>query len=165
MRWILYRVRVHVCQWFNVLNCECSTRSAMRFGVWRNKWLLGGLALANALHIAVIYWPPLGRLFHAVPIPLADFFLIGAVASIVLWAGEARKLLERRRACRNRNENLPLGTPDWRISGCKCLQAPRRGVIQQAQPTAACNPSRICAQRRYAAKCRLANIPAPDSQA
>ena len=44
-----------VCQWFNVLNCESATRSALRFGILNNRWLLGGLALANVLHFAVIY--------------------------------------------------------------------------------------------------------------
>jgi Ca2+-transporting ATPase len=86
-----------VCQWFNVLNCEGSTRSVLHLGVWRNKWLLGGLALANALHFAVVYWPPMNRLFHTVPIPLGDFFLLGAAASVVLWAEELRKWLARRR--------------------------------------------------------------------
>ena len=82
-----------VCQWFNVLNCESATRSVLHLGIWRNKWLLGGLALANLLHLAVVFAPPLNRLFHTVPIPAADFFLIGAVASLVLWVEEARKAL------------------------------------------------------------------------
>lgn len=85
-----------VCQWFNVLNCESALRSALRFHVWRNKWLLGGLALANILQLAVVYLEPMNRLFHTVPIPLGNFLLIGAVASVTLWAEEARKLLARR---------------------------------------------------------------------
>jgi Ca2+-transporting ATPase len=82
-----------VCQWFNVLNCESTTRSVLRLGIWRNKWLMGGLVLANGLQLAVVYWEPLNRLFHTVPIPAADFLLIGAVASVVLWTEELRKLL------------------------------------------------------------------------
>ena len=85
-----------VCQWFNALNCESPTRSALRLGVFKNPWLLGGLILANLLHIAVIYTAPLNRLFHTVPIPLADVFLIGAVASAVLWTEEIRKFFARR---------------------------------------------------------------------
>lgn len=84
-----------VCQWFNVLNCESATRSVLAWGIWRNKWLLGGLALANLLHLAVVFAPPLNRLFHTVPIPLVDFFLIGLVSSLVLWVEELRKLLAR----------------------------------------------------------------------
>ena len=40
----------------------------------------------------------MNKLFHTVPIPLADVFLIGAVASVVLWAEEVRKFFARRRA-------------------------------------------------------------------
>ena len=85
-----------VCQWFNVLNCESATRSALRLGVFKNPWLLGGLVLANALQLAVVYAAPLNRMFHTVPISLTHFFIIGAVASCVLWVEEARKWLARR---------------------------------------------------------------------
>jgi Ca2+-transporting ATPase len=85
-----------VCQWFNVLNCRSERRSALNLSLFKNVWLLGGLALGNLLHFAVIYTTPLNRIFHTVPIPLADFFLIGAVASTVLWAEELRKWLARR---------------------------------------------------------------------
>ncbi len=89
---------VAVCQWFNVLNCRSETASALSLGLFRNGWLLGGLALGNLLHFAVIYTEPLARIFHTTPIPFADFLLIGAVASGVLWVEEVRKLLARRRA-------------------------------------------------------------------
>ncbi len=84
-----------VCQWFNVLNCQSATRSALRLGIFRNRWLLGGLALSIVLQAAVLYWPPLNKLFHTVPIPLADLLPIVAVASSVLWAEELRKSLVR----------------------------------------------------------------------
>lgn len=86
-----------VCQWFNVLNCESATRSALRLGVLKNTWLLGGLVLANLLQLAVVYTVPMNRLFHTVPISLTHFFLIGAVASSVLWTEEIRKWFARRR--------------------------------------------------------------------
>jgi Ca2+-transporting ATPase len=88
-----------VCQWFNVLNCRSSTRSALSLDILKNYWLLGGLALGNVLHFAVIYTPLLNGIFHTTPIPLANCFLIGAVASVVLWVEEIRKWLVRRR-CR-----------------------------------------------------------------
>ncbi|MBA3850122.1 MAG: haloacid dehalogenase [Opitutus sp.] len=86
-----------VSQWFNVLNCESAWRSALRFAVWRNKWLLGGLIAANFLQLAVVYLEPMNRLFHTAPIPPEDFLLIGAVASGVLWAEEIRKWFARSR--------------------------------------------------------------------
>jgi Ca2+-transporting ATPase len=87
-----------VCQWFNVLNCESATRSALQLRIFRNRWLLGGLSLSIALQAAVLYWPPLNELFHTVPIPPADLLPIVAVASLVLWTEEARKLAVRVRS-------------------------------------------------------------------
>jgi Ca2+-transporting ATPase len=85
-----------MCQWFNVLNCQSPTRSALRLGLLRNPWLLGGLALSLVLQAAVLYTTPLNRWFHTVPLePLALLPLAG-LASLVLWAEELRKLLARR---------------------------------------------------------------------
>jgi len=86
-----------MCQWFNVLNCQSASRSALHFGIVRNPWLLGGLALSIALHASVLYWPPLNAWFHTVPIALADLLPMVAAASAVLWAEELRKLVVRLR--------------------------------------------------------------------
>jgi len=91
-----------VCQWFNVLNCRSATHSAFSWDVIKNPWLIGGLALGNVLHIAVIYWAPLSQFFHTVPIAPTQFFAIGAAASLVLWVEELRKFLVRRRLAANR---------------------------------------------------------------
>jgi Ca2+-transporting ATPase len=85
------------CQWFNVLNCESATASALRLGVLHNRWLLGGLALSVLLQALVIYAPPLNALFHTVALPPDALPPLLAAASLVLWAEEARKLLARRR--------------------------------------------------------------------
>ncbi len=87
-----------VCQWYNVLNVRAESRSAFATGLLRNPWLLGGLVVGNLLQLAVVFWAPLASVFHAVPIDLAQALAIGAVASLVLWAEELRKLLARRRA-------------------------------------------------------------------
>jgi hypothetical protein len=70
----------------------------LKFGIFRNRWLLGGLSLSILLQGAVLYWPPLNELFHTVPIPLANLLPIVAVASLVLWVEEARKLVVRLRS-------------------------------------------------------------------
>ncbi len=87
-----------MCQWFNVLNCRSETKSALGSGLVKNPWLLGGLLLAIAMQLLVIYAPPMNGIFHTAPIPLPDFLLVGAVASLVLWVEEIRKLIVRRRA-------------------------------------------------------------------
>lgn len=85
-----------VSQWFNVINCRSSLRSAISWDLLKSHWLLGGLALGNMLHAAVIYWPPLSHFLHTVPIDTAQFFGIGAVASLVLWTEEIQKCIARR---------------------------------------------------------------------
>jgi magnesium-transporting ATPase (P-type) len=86
-----------VCQWFNVLNCRSAHRSALSTSILKNPWLIGGLVVGNLLQLAVVFWRPLGDVFHTVPIGIEEFFAIGAVASIVLWVEELRKLVVRRR--------------------------------------------------------------------
>jgi magnesium-transporting ATPase (P-type) len=85
-----------VCQWFNVLNCRSATQSALSLDLRKNPWLLAGIALANVLHLMVVYWPPLGKFFHTVPIGAVQFIGIGFVASSVLWTEELRKWIVRR---------------------------------------------------------------------
>jgi len=84
-----------MCQWFNVLNCQSATRSALRLGVLRNAWLLGGLALSVLLQGVVLYAPPMNDLFHTVPLAPAALLPLLALASAVLWGEELRKLLVR----------------------------------------------------------------------
>jgi magnesium-transporting ATPase (P-type) len=87
-----------VCQWFNALNCESPTRSALGLGVLKNPWLLGGLVLAVVLQLAVVYLAPLNRLFHTLPIAPSRLALLVVLASSVLWTEEIRKFLARRRS-------------------------------------------------------------------
>jgi Ca2+-transporting ATPase len=84
-----------MCQWFNVLNCQSATASALRLGLLRNRWLLGGLALSVALQALVLYTPPMNALFHTVPLDGMALLPLLALASTVLWAEEARKLWVR----------------------------------------------------------------------
>jgi Ca2+-transporting ATPase len=81
-----------ICEWFNVLNCRSAHRSALTLDLFRNKWLLGGLVIGNLLQIAVVFWTPLGRIFHTVPIGLQEVIALGMVGSLVLWVEEVRKL-------------------------------------------------------------------------
>ena len=87
-----------MCCWFNVLSCQSATRSSLELGLLRNPWLLGGLALSVSLQALVIYAPPLNALFHTVPLAPGSLLQIAAVASLVLWVEEARKLVVRSRS-------------------------------------------------------------------
>jgi len=84
-----------MCQWFNVLNCQSASASALGARILRNRWLLGGLSLSMLLQALVLYAPPMNALFHTVPLPLASLLPLLVLASAVLWAEEARKLWVR----------------------------------------------------------------------
>ncbi len=86
-----------VCEWWNVLNCRSDWKSALNLGLLGNRWLLGGLLLSNLLQLAVVFWAPLGRVFHTVPFGLREVVALGVVGSLVLWVDELRKLMLRRR--------------------------------------------------------------------
>ncbi|MBL8327442.1 MAG: HAD-IC family P-type ATPase [Rubrivivax sp.] len=81
-----------MCQWFNVLNCQSASASALGLRIVRNRWLLGGLTLSVALQGLVLYTPPMNALFHTVPLAPESLLPLLALASLVLWAEEARKL-------------------------------------------------------------------------
>ncbi len=97
-----------MCQWFNVLNCQSSTASALGLRIVRNPWLLGGLSVSVLLQAAVLYAPPLNAIFHTVPLPGIDLLPLLALASSVLWVEEARKLRARRRLAQERRVG-PVG--------------------------------------------------------
>jgi Ca2+-transporting ATPase len=86
-----------MCCWFNVLNCQSATASALGPRLLRNRWLAAGLSLSVALQAAVLYVPALNTLFHTVPLPPQSLLPLLLLASGVLWAEELRKLVARRR--------------------------------------------------------------------
>ncbi len=91
-----------ICEWFNVVSCRSETKSALGLDLFRNPWLLGGLAAGNALQVAVVFWSPLGRLFQTVPFGAREVVALAVVGSLVLWIEEARKAVVRARQTRLR---------------------------------------------------------------
>jgi Ca2+-transporting ATPase len=89
-----------ICEWFNLLNCRSERKSALSLGILKNRWLFAGLAIGNVLQGAVVFWKPLGRVFHTVPFSVVQVGALGAVGSLVLWVEELRKLIVRRRELR-----------------------------------------------------------------
>jgi magnesium-transporting ATPase (P-type) len=85
-----------ICEWYNVLNCRSETKSALTPAIFSNRFLLGGLLVGMLLHVAVLYFAPLGRLFRTVPLGLFELGVLLALGSLVLWVEEARKLVVRR---------------------------------------------------------------------
>jgi P-type Ca2+ transporter type 2C len=84
-----------LAQLFNCFNARSDRRSAFTH-LFTNRWLWGAIALSALLQIAVVQLPFLNEAFGTTPLGLDDWLICAGLASIVLWADEAKKLIERR---------------------------------------------------------------------
>jgi Ca2+-transporting ATPase len=80
----------------NVLAGRSERESFFRLGFWSNQALAGAVLLMVGLQIAVVYWPPLQRLFHTTGLNPLELLACVAVSSIVFWAVELEKWRVRR---------------------------------------------------------------------
>jgi Ca2+-transporting ATPase len=86
-----------VCfQLFNALNSRFFDRSVFS-NIGGNMWLWGAIAISLALQVLVLYVPFLQAPFGTVPLSLNDWLVCLGVGSIILWFGEAEKLITRGR--------------------------------------------------------------------
>jgi Ca2+-transporting ATPase len=84
-----------LAQLFNCFNSRSDRVSAFR-GLFTNRWLWAAIALSLLLQVLVVHVPILNRAFGTTPLSAADWALCAALASLVLWADELKKLLGRR---------------------------------------------------------------------
>lgn len=85
-----------LAQLFNAFNSRSETTSAFRH-LLVNRWLLGAVALGALLQVAVVHVPFLNTAFGTAPLSAGQWLFCVGMASAVLWADEARKLLWRAR--------------------------------------------------------------------
>ncbi|HYI14547.1 MAG TPA: cation-translocating P-type ATPase [Thermomicrobiales bacterium] len=81
-------------QLFNCFNARSDRTSAFHH-LFTNPLLWGAIALSIVLQVAVVQLSFLNDAFGTTPLSLRDWLLCTALASIVLWADEAKKLVER----------------------------------------------------------------------
>ncbi len=79
-------------QVFNVFNIRAENGTALNRQLVTNLRLLVTLGIVVLLQVAVVYWPPLQRLFGAQALSLTDWAICFGVASSVVVAEEIRKL-------------------------------------------------------------------------
>ena len=84
-----------LAQLYNCFNARSDRTSAFHH-LFTNRWLWGAIALSLALQIAVVQLPFLNEAFGTTRLSLVDWLICVALASGVLWADEAKKLVERR---------------------------------------------------------------------
>ncbi|MBC7620697.1 MAG: cation-translocating P-type ATPase [Candidatus Saccharibacteria bacterium] len=79
---------------FNAFNARSETASAFAH-LFSNPWLWCALVLSMLLQVAVVNLGFLNLAFGTVPLSLDQWLLCGAMASVVLWYSELRKLVNR----------------------------------------------------------------------
>ncbi len=90
-------------QLFNTFNARSDRVSAFNH-LFGNPWLWSAIALSVVLQIAVVQIGFMNDAFETTPLSGRDWLLCIGLASIVLWAGEAKKIAKRvldgnRKAC------------------------------------------------------------------
>jgi Ca2+-transporting ATPase len=81
----------------NALGSRSSRESLFRLGLMTNRAMLGAVLLTFLLQLAVVYLPPLQRIFETMPLNPGQLALAFVLSTIVFWASEAEKWLLRRR--------------------------------------------------------------------
>jgi P-type Ca2+ transporter type 2C len=81
-------------QLFNAFNARSDRVSAFR-GLFTNPLLWAAIGLSIVFQIAVVHVSFLNRAFDTMPLTGRDWMICIALASIVLWADEAKKLVQR----------------------------------------------------------------------
>ena len=84
-----------LAQLFNCFNARSDRTSAFR-RLFTNRWLWGAIALSALLQVAVVQLPFLNDAFNTTPLGVDEWLICLGLASVVLWADEAKKLVERR---------------------------------------------------------------------
>ena len=84
-----------LAQLFNCFNARSDRTSAFH-NLFVNPLLWAAIALSLVLQITVVHVPLLNEAFDTAPLGADDWAVCVWLASVVLWAAEGKKLLQRR---------------------------------------------------------------------
>jgi magnesium-transporting ATPase (P-type) len=84
-----------LAQLFNCFNARSDRTSAFHH-IFNNALLWGAIVLSLGLQVAVVHLPFLNQAFNTTPLGVDEWLICIALASLVLWADEAKKALGRR---------------------------------------------------------------------
>jgi Ca2+-transporting ATPase len=88
-----------LAQLFNCFNARSEKDSAFQ-GLFSNRWLWGTVVMSVGLQVAVVHMGFLNRAFGTEPLSPVQWLVCLAMASLVLWASELRKVVGRAVACK-----------------------------------------------------------------
>ena len=81
----------------NALAIRSDRDSLFSIGLLSNKPMLGAVLMTLALQILITYWGPAQNLFGTQSLPLPELLISLAASTLVFWAVELEKLINRRR--------------------------------------------------------------------
>ena len=85
-------------QWFKAYSARPRTRSVFSIGVFRNRWLNAGVAVAIGLQLLAVHTAAGQSLLGTVDLSLTDWLRVLGVSVVVLIVDEGIKLVRRARA-------------------------------------------------------------------
>ena len=80
----------------NALATRSARDSLFQIGIFSNKTLIGSILLTFVLQLAVIYLAPLQKVFSTTALSLSELAICLLLSTIVFWAVETKKLIDRR---------------------------------------------------------------------
>ena len=96
-------------QLVQAFNVRSARGSALGVGLWSNGWLVGAVLASAALLTAVLWWPPLGRVFDVVPLERYHWGVVAVAALAPLPLVELVKAVERAVLAPARSHGGPTG--------------------------------------------------------
>jgi len=85
-----------LAQMGNLLGCQTSRTSVFEVGVFKNKWIIRGIAFSVAVLLAIIYLPPLQGIFGTTALGLNEWLYLITFVPIMFLADEVRKYFVRK---------------------------------------------------------------------
>lgn len=83
---------------FHVFNSRSETASIFSISLFSNKWLLGGVVLAQLIHVMSMQLPFMQNLLQIAPVSYSDWAKLLGTAALIVLALEIYKVFIRRRA-------------------------------------------------------------------
>jgi Ca2+-transporting ATPase len=88
---------ITLSQMAHVLAIRSESDSLFRTGLFSNKAMVGAVLLTTLLQIALIYLPPLQKIFDTRPLSPQALLLSVLLASVIFWGVELEKWFRRKR--------------------------------------------------------------------
>jgi P-type Ca2+ transporter type 2C len=87
----------------NAFNCRSDLDSLFTVGFFKNRLLIISVILSSSMLVAVIYWPPLAKLFHTYPLNPKDWLIAVGLGLTIFPIVEITKWIIRRRVRRRQH--------------------------------------------------------------